>query len=333
MRTLVIAEAGVNHNGKLPLALDLVDAAWDAGADVVKFQTFSADRLVRRDAPKADYQKRTGAATQSQHAMLKELELTREMHEAVIARCRARGIEFLSSAFDEESIELLAQLGLQRFKVPSGEITNVPYLRKIGRLGKPVIVSTGMATMEEVEAALSILEKAGTARSRITVLHCTSDYPAEFADVNLRAMQTLARTLGVAVGYSDHTRGIEVPVAAVALGAAVVEKHFTLDRSLPGPDHEASLEPAELKAMVRAIRNVESALGDGIKSPQSAEARNAGVVRKSVVAAKSIKSGETFSEDNVTVKRPGGGLSPSRWDDVIGRRARRDFAPDDFIEL
>lgn len=333
MRTLIIAEAGVNHNGDLALARRLVDAAADAGADLVKFQTFNADRLVAVHAPKADYQRQATGSDETQHEMIRRLELTREMHEVLIEHCRVRGIRFFSTAFDLESIDLLVELGLERFKVPSGEITNLPYLRHMGRLGKPIILSTGMATLSEIAAALEVLEQAGTPRGRITILHCNTEYPTPMVDVNLRAMRTIQEAFGVAVGYSDHTVGIEVPVAAVALGAVVIEKHFTLDRTLPGPDHQASLEPAELKAMVEAIRNIERAMGDGVKQPSPSEAKNIPIARRSIVAVSVIRAGEVFSESNLTVKRPGTGLSPMRWDEVLGREARRDFAPDELIDL
>ena len=333
MKTLIIAEAGVNHNGDLDRARRLIDAAADAGADLVKFQTFNADRLVTAHARKADYQTRTTDADESQHAMIRRLELTRDMHAALIAHCKSRGIRFFSTGFDPESIDLLAELGLDCFKIPSGEITNLPYLRHVGRYGKPVILSTGMATLGEIEAALDVLEQAGTPRARITVLHCNTEYPTPMVDVNLRAMLAIRNALGVAVGYSDHTVGIEVPIAAVALGAVVIEKHFTLARNLPGPDHKASLEPNELKAMVAAIRNIEQALGDGIKRPSASEAKNKPIARKSLVAAAAIRAGEVFSEANVTVKRPGTGVSPMRWDEVLGRKEPRDFAADELIEL
>ncbi|MFA5916208.1 MAG: N-acetylneuraminate synthase [Burkholderiales bacterium] len=333
MKTLIIAEAGVNHNGDLNRARQLIDVAAEAGADLVKFQTFSADRLVTAHASKADYQTKTTDASESQHAMIRRLELTRDMHEALIAHCKSRGIKFFSTGFDPESIDLLAELGLDCFKIPSGEITNLPYLRHVGRYGNPVILSTGMATLGEIEAALEVLEQGGTSRDRITLLHCNTEYPTPMADVNLHAMLTIREAFGVAVGYSDHTAGIEVAIAAVALGATLIEKHFTLDRNLPGPDHKASLEPDELKAMVTAIRNIEQALGDGIKRPSASEAKNKPIARKSLVAASAIGAGEIFSETNVTVKRPGTGLSPMRWDEVLGRKAPRGFAPDELIEL
>ena len=332
-RTLIIAEAGVNHNGDMALARALVDAAAAAGADMVKFQTFRADRLVTAGARKADYQRASTDSAESQHDMLRKLELTREMHEELIARCAERGIAFFSTGFDAESVDMLVTLGVDSFKVPSGELTNLPYLRHIGSFGRDVILSTGMAVLGEVEAAIAALEEAGTPRSRITVLHCTTEYPTPMADVNLRAMLSMRDAFGVAVGYSDHTPGIEVAVAAVALGAVVIEKHFTLDRTLPGPDHKASLEPSELAAMVAAIRNIEVALGDGVKRLTESETRNRPVARKSVVAARSIRAGERLSEDNLTVKRPGTGLSPMRWDDIVGRLATRDFAADEEIAL
>ncbi len=333
MNVLIIAEAGVNHNGDLALARQLIDVAAEAGADLVKFQTFSADRLVTTHAKKADYQIQTTDAGESQHAMIRRLELTRDMHEALIAHCKVRGIRFFSTGFDLDSIDLLVELGLDCLKIPSGEITNLPYLRHVGRYGKQVIISTGMATLGEIEAALDVLEQAGTPRDRITVLHCNTEYPTPMADVNLRAMLTIRDAFGVAVGYSDHTQGIEVAIAAVALGATVIEKHFTLDRNLPGPDHKASLEPDELKAMVAAIRNIEQAMGDGIKRPSASEAKNKPIARKSLVAACAIRAGECFNETNLAVKRPGTGLSPMRWDEVLGRKAPRDFAPDELIEL
>jgi N,N'-diacetyllegionaminate synthase len=333
VRTLIIAEAGVNHNGELATAMRMVEVAAQAGADLVKFQTFSADRLVTRAARKADYQLAAGASDESQHTMLRRLELTRAMHEELLAHCRRHAIGFLSSAFDPAGVDLLVGLGLERFKIPSGEITNLPYLRHIGRLGRPLILSTGMATLEEVAAALSVLHDAGTPRERIAVLHCNTEYPTPMEDVNLRAMLTIRDTFGVQVGYSDHTAGIEVAIAAVALGASVIEKHFTLNRRMPGPDHTASLEPAELTAMVAAIRNIERALGDGRKVPSASEARNLAIARKSLVAAQPIRRGESFTAENITVKRPGTGLSPMRLDDVLGRAAPRDFRADELIEL
>jgi len=330
--TLIIAEAGVNHNGDMELAKRLIDIAADAGADLVKFQTFSAERLATQSAPKADYQNQTTDRVESQFAMLKQLELSIQMHEVLIAHCQQRNIGFFSTGFDIQSLDYLASLSAERFKIPSGEITNLPYLRHIGGFGKPVILSTGMATLGEIEAALDAVETAGTPRTHITVLHCNTEYPTPMQDVNLRAMCSIRDAFGVAVGYSDHTSGIEVSIAAVALGATVIEKHLTLDRNLPGPDHKASLEPDEFAAMVRAIRNIEQAMGDGIKRPSPSEAKNMPIARKSLVAAKPIHAGERFTPENVTAKRPGTGISPMRWDEVIGRVAARDFAADELIE-
>lgn len=332
-RTLIIAEAGVNHNGDLGLAKQLIDVAAEAGVDLVKFQTFNADRQVMLTAKKADYQAQTTGSKESQHAMLLRLELTEEMHRELIAHCATRNIGFFSTGFDIESVDLLVSLGQDHFKIPSGEITNLPYLRHIGQLGKNVILSTGMATLGDIEAAVDVLEQAGTARAKITVLHCTTEYPTPMNEVNLRAMQSIHAAFCVAVGYSDHTQGIEVAIAAVAMGATVVEKHFTLDCNLPGPDHKASLEPQALKAMVAAIRNIEMALGDGIKRLTPSEARNKPVARKSLVASQAISIGEVFSAQNITTKRPGTGISPMRWDEVMGRTAPRNIAADELIEL
>jgi len=331
--TLIIAEAGVNHNGDIDLAKRLIDVAADAGTDLVKFQTFNAERLATQSAPKADYQNQTTDQSESQFAMLKQLELNMEMHELLITHCQQRNIGFLSTGFDIQSLDYLASLGAERFKIPSGEITNLPYLRHVGGLGKPVILSTGMATLGEIDAALEVLETAGTPRTQISVLHCNTEYPTPMDDVNLRAMCSIRDAFGVAVGYSDHTAGIEVPIAAVALGATVIEKHITLDRNLPGPDHKASLEPDEFAEMVRVIRNIEQAMGDGIKRPSPSEAKNKPIARKSLVAAKPIHVGERFTAENVTVKRPGTGISPMRWDEVIDRVAVRDFVADELITL
>jgi N,N'-diacetyllegionaminate synthase len=332
-QTLIIAEAGVNHNGDMGLARQLIDAAADAGADAVKFQTFIADNLVTRAARKADYQVDRLMVAESQHTMLRRLELTRAMHEELIAHCTKRGIEFFSTAFDGDSIQLLSDLGLTTFKIPSGEITNLPYIRQIGKRGGRVLLSTGMATLGEIESAIDALERAGTSRDSITVLHCTTEYPTPMHDVNLRAMCSIRDAFAVTVGYSDHTPGVEVAIAAVALGATVIEKHFTTDRRLPGPDHKASLEPAELKAMVTAIRNVEVSLGDGVKRVSAVEERNKVSARKSIVAALPIKKGDVFSTGNLTVKRPGTGLSPMLWDVIVGRTAARDFVVDETIDL
>lgn len=332
-KTLIIAEAGVNHNGQLDLALQLIDAAAEAGADIVKFQTFSARRLVTPVAPKAGYQVAATGQQEGQYEMLRRLELTEAMHHELLAHCARRQIGFLSTGFDIASVDFLVSLGVRLFKVPSGEITNLPYLRHIGGLQGEVILSTGMATLAEIDAALDVLEAAGTQRGQITVLQCTTEYPAPMADANLRAIQSLAAIFGVRTGFSDHTPGIEAAIAAVALGAGVIEKHFTLDRSLPGPDHQASLEPAQLRQMVAAIRNVELALGDGIKRPVASEIKNRAVARKSIVAARAIKCGDAFTADNLTIKRPGTGLSPMLWDQVIGRQAVADFAIDELIRL
>lgn len=333
MKTLIIAEAGVNHNGDLETARRLIDVAAEAGADLVKFQSFSADDLVTSYAEKAQYQIDAIGDRESQYAMIRRLELSRSMHKNLIAHCESRGVEFFSSAFEAKSIDLLAELGLDRFKIPSGELTNLPYLRHIGSYGKPVILSTGMADLGEVRAALKALEDAGTPRNQTTVLHCNSAYPTPLSDVNLRAMVTIRDKLQVAVGYSDHTLGIEVAIAAVALGASVIEKHFTLDRGSPGPDHKASLEPGELKEMVRAIRNIEKAMGDGNKRPTQSELENRAASRKSIVAARAIRAGDTFNKTNITTKRPGTGLSPMKWDEVLGRRSRRNFSVEELIEL
>ena len=332
-KTLIIAEAGVNHNGDLNLAKELIAVAAEAGADFVKFQTFSADRLATRLAQKADYQKRTSDILESQFDMLRRLELTRSMHEELMIECNKRQIRFLSTGFDIHSLDMLAELGLDLLKIPSGEITNLPYLQHVGHFEKPVIISTGMATLEEISVALEIIENAGTRRNNITVLHCTTEYPAPMSDVNLRAMLTVRDSLGVEVGYSDHTEGIEVPIAAVAMGAKVIEKHFTLDRNLPGPDHKASLQPDELKKMVRAIRHIEQAMGDGVKRCSPSEIKNKELVRKSLVASQVIKAGDLFVANNMTVKRPGTGISPMRWHEVLGQTAKRNFESDELIEL
>lgn len=333
MKTLIIAEAGVNYNGDSDLARRLVDIAAQAGADAVKFQTFRADRLVTAAAAKAAYQQITTGSDESQYDMIRKLELSDSLHRELHERCRDKKIEFLSTAFDTESLAFLLGLGLQRVKVPSGEITNLPYLQAVGASGLPIILSTGMATLGEIEAAIDVLEKAGTARSDLTVLHCNTEYPVPMAEVNLRAMCSIRDAFGVKVGFSDHTEGTEIAIAAVALGAVVIEKHFTLDRSLPGPDHRASIEPDQLATMVRAIRNVELALGNGVKRPSASEMRNRPVVRKSIVAARPIAAGEPFSLQNLAFKRPGTGISPMRMDDVIGRPAPRAFDVDELIEL
>lgn len=328
----VIAEAGVNHNGDTELAVRMIDSAAEAGADAVKFQTFRADRIISRHARKAEYQKKTTGADESQLEMVKKLELSGEAHAGLMERCREKGIMFLSTPFDFESIDLLNGLGMEIFKIPSGEITNLPYLRRVGGLRKRIILSTGMSTLGEVETALDILVSAGTARDDITVLHCTTEYPAPLEEVNLRAMLTMGDALKVKVGYSDHTPGIVVPVAAAAMGACVIEKHFTLDKNMPGPDHKASLEPDELRKMVEAIRTVESALGDGLKKPSVSELKNIAVARRSIVAARAIAKDEILSEDNITAKRPGTGISSMAWDEIIGSRARRNYQEDEMID-
>ncbi|OSQ27335.1 N-acetylneuraminate synthase [Thalassospira sp. MCCC 1A03138] len=332
-RTLIIAEAGVNHNGDIELALELINAAAQAGADIVKFQTFQAHKLVTSSARKARYQERLTAVTESQLDMLSRLELNEQAHNKLLVHCQKLGIEFLSTGFDMQSVDLLLKLGVGWLKVPSGEITNLPYLRQIGGAGKKIILSTGMADLDETRQALDALVNAGASKDAITLLHCTTEYPAPMQSVNLRAMLTLRDEFDVKVGYSDHTQGIEVSVAAVALGASVIEKHFTLDRNMPGPDHQASLEPEELALMVRSIRNVEIALGDGIKQPSQVEISNRDVARKSLVALRPIRYGECYSAQNVTAKRPGTGLSPMRWDEVMGRKAPRDFEVDEIIEI
>ena len=333
-RVFVIAEAGVNHNGQLELAKQLVDVAVEAGADAVKFQTFVPEELVSTQAPKAAYQLQTTDPEESQLEMIRRLTLPFEAFQALKEYCQQRGILFLSTPFDIPSARFLyRKLQLPIIKIPSGEITNYPLLREIGSYKAKVILSTGMADLGEIEDALDVLMANGTKREDITVLHCNTEYPTPMEDVNLRAMVTIRNAFQVAVGYSDHTEGIEVPIAAVALGATVIEKHFTLDRTLPGPDHKASLEPAELQAMITAIRNIEKALGSGIKKPSTSEQRNIPVVRKSIVARRSIRVGEILSEENLTTKRPGTGISPMRWQEIIGKPAPRDFAPDELIEF
>ncbi|MDX9967258.1 MAG: N-acetylneuraminate synthase [Sulfuricurvum sp.] len=329
MSTFIIAEAGVNHNGSLDLAKKLIDVAAEAGADAVKFQTFKAEKLVSKKAQKAEYQKQTTDAAESQYDMIKKLELDEPAHRELIRYCGEKKIRFLSTPFDHESIELLDAQGMEIFKIPSGEITNLPYLRHIGGLGKEVILSTGMADLGEIEDALDLLVSSGTPKEKITILHATTEYPCPMDEVNLRAMGTIASAFGVRTGYSDHTRGIEVPIAAVAMGASVIEKHFTLDRTMEGPDHKASLEPDELCAMVAAIRNIEKALGEGIKKPSPSEAKNMAVARKSIVAARPIRAGEVFTSENIAIKRPGTGISPMRYDEIVGERAARDYEEDE----
>lgn len=330
---IIIAEAGVNHNGNLELARRMVDEARRAGADYVKFQTAVPELVISSIAPKAEYQKETTGKEQSQLEMCRAIHLPLTDYAGLADLCREKGIGFMSTPFDLVSIDTLAPLGMDYWKIPSGEITNLPYLRKIASKGGRVILSTGMSTLDEVARAVEILEKGGIPRADISLLHCNTQYPTPMDDVNLRAMETL-RSLGCGrVGYSDHTVGIEVPVAAVAMGAQIIEKHFTLDKTMEGPDHRASLDPAELRAMVSAIRNIEKAVGSPEKRVSPSERANIEVARKSIVAARDIAAGEIFTEENITVKRPGNGLSPMLWDDVIGQRAARDFEYDSLITL
>lgn len=330
----IIAEAGVNHNGSLELAKKMIDAAAGAGADAVKFQTFKAETLVAKSAKKAEYQiVNTGNSQETQFEMIKKLELDLNAHVELIAYCKTRNIMFLSSPFDLDSVECLYKLDLPIFKIPSGEIDNLPYLRKIGGLNKKIILSTGMSTLSDIENALAILIEAGAKKESITILHCNTEYPTPMTDVNLNAMLTIRDSFKIKIGYSDHTLGIEVPIAAVTMGAQVIEKHFTLDKNMDGPDHRASLEPGELKNMVTAIRNIELALGNGVKQLSNSEAKNKPIARKSIVAKTDIKVGEIFTEENIIVKRPGLGLSPFRWDDVIGKKSNNDYQVDELIMI
>lgn len=330
-RVFIIAEAGVNHNGDINLAYRLVDEAANAGADAVKFQTFITDKGISKHAIKADYQQRAGDTDKYQLEMIKRLELSFEDFIKIKQYCDAKKILFLSTPFDFDSIEFLNNLGMQIFKIPSGEINNLPYLRKVGEYGKKIILSTGMATLGEIETALGVLRQSGT--SDIIVLHCTTEYPTPMEEVNINAMLTIRDAFKVKVGYSDHTLGIEVPIAAVALGAQVIEKHFTLDKNMEGPDHRASLEPEELNELVKCIRNIERAMGEGIKRPSNSELKNKDIVRKSIVAGCDIKEGQELTTLNLAVKRPGNGISPMRWDEVVGKVAIRDFKEDELIEL
>lgn len=332
-KTFIIAEAGVNHNGSIEIAKKMIEVAKECGADAIKFQTFKAEKVISKYAPKAEYQKQTTGEIDSQLEMVKKLELSFDDFIVLKEYCDKLNIMFLSTPFDFESIDFLDDLGLEIFKIPSGEITNLPYLEKIGKLGKKIILSTGMADLGEIEDALYILTSCGTKKEEITVLHCNTEYPTSYEDVNLLAMLTIKEAFKVKVGYSDHTLGIEVPIAAVALGASVIEKHFTLDKNMEGPDHKASLEPHELKAMIDAIRNIEKSLGDGIKKPSKSELKNKDIARKSIVAKREIKKGEIFTEDNITVKRPGNGISPMRWYEVLGKVALKDYKEDELIEL
>jgi len=331
MSVFIIAEAGVNHNGSMELAKKLIDVASEAGVDAVKFQTFKTENLVSVNAQKAEYQKETTDANESQFDMIKKLELDIDTHYELIAYCKSKNIMFLSTPFDLDSVDLLNELELPIFKIPSGEITNLPYLRKIGALNKKVILSTGMADIGEIEDALDILIGAGTLKENITVLHANTMYPTPMEDVNLKAMVTIGNTFDVAYGYSDHTLGVEVDIAAVAMGATVIEKHFTLDKNMEGPDHKASLEPDELIIMVKSIRNIEIALGSTVKKPSRSEIPNMKIARKSIVASCSIKKGEILNKDNLSIKRPSGGISPMRWDEVIGMIATRDYSEDELI--
>ena len=331
---LIIAEAGVNHNGSIDLAKQLIDKAVEAGVDIIKFQTFKSEKLVSKAAKQAEYQQRNiGKKDEGQLAMLKKLELSQADHEELIAYCSEKGIRFFSTAFDMDSIDYLHSLNMGLWKIPSGEITNYPYLRKIAKYQEPVILSTGMCELTDIEAALSVLLQFGVTKEQITILHCNTEYPTPFADVNLKAMLEIGEKFGVQIGYSDHTKGIEVPIAAVALGATVIEKHFTLDKNMEGPDHKASLEPDELKAMVSAIRNIEQALGTGHKTISESERKNIEIARKSIVATRPIKAGELLTEENLTVKRPGNGINPMRWNEVVGTRAVQDYNEEDPIEL
>ena len=331
MSVFIIAEAGVNHNGSIELAKQLIDVAVETGVDAVKFQTFKAENLVSKSAQKAEYQKETTDTKESQFEMIKKLELDVDTHYELIEYCNSKNIMFLSTPFDLDSIELLDKLGLEIFKIPSGEITNLPYLRKIGALDKQVILSTGMADIGEIEDALDVLIDAGASKEKITVLHANTMYPTPMEDVNLRAMVTIGNTFDVAFGYSDHTLGTEIDNAAVAMGAQVIEKHFTLDKSMEGPDHKASLEPYELKVMVKAIRNIEIALGSKVKKPSKSEIPNIQIARKSIVAKRAIKKGEQLNEDNLTTKRPANGINPMRWDEIIGTVANKNYAEEDLI--
>lgn len=332
--TIIIAELGVNHNGSMEMAKQLIDRAVEAGVDYIKFQTFKSENIVTKTAKQADYQKKNmGNLDDSQYNMLNKLELSEEQHYELIEYCKEKGIKFFSTAFDMDSIDFLASLNLGLWKIPSGELTNYPYVKKIASFGEPVILSTGMSSIEEINDTVNLLVNSGLPKAKITILHCNTEYPTPMCDVNLLAMNGIKKQFQTEVGYSDHTVGIEVPIAAVALGAKVIEKHFTLDRNLPGPDHKASLEPDELKAMVSAIRNIEQALGSEEKKVSSSEMKNKAVARKSIVAVTNIKAGEVFTEDNLTVKRPGTGISPMKWESVIGQVAKRNFEQDELIEL
>ena len=334
-KTIIIAEAGVNHNGNIELARQLIDVAALAGVDYIKFQTFKTEKLVSKQAKKADYQiANTKNEQESQFEMLKKLELSEKDHDLLIEYCKEKKVSFFSTAFDLDSLQYLADIGLKLVKIPSGELTNLPYLRKAAKLFDRIIISTGMATLLEIGDAIEVFTNEGIGLEDIIVLHCTTEYPTPMQEVNLKAMQTIANKFKIAVGYSDHTEGIEIPIAAVALGAEVIEKHFTLDRNMEGPDHKASLDPEELMSMVKSIRNIEKAMsGNGIKEPAISERKNISIVRKSIVASTGIKKGEFFTTDNITVKRPGNGISPMKWDQIIGQIAIKDFKLDEFIVI
>lgn len=332
-KVIIIAEAGVNHNGSIENAFKLIDVAVEAGVDIIKFQTFKTENVISKHAKKAEYQiENSKNKNESQFEMVKKLELSHADHERIINYCKEKGIQFFSTAFDLDSLDYLASIGMKLAKIPSGEITNLPYLRKAAKLFKQIILSTGMSTMNDIAAALKVFHQYDV--NDITILHCNTEYPTPMKDVNLKAMLHIQGEFGTHIGYSDHTLGIEVPIAAVSLGAKIIEKHFTLDNNMEGPDHAASLEPEELKEMVKAIRNIEQAIsGDGLKKPSESELKNIEIARKSIVAKKSINKGEVFTENNITVKRPGNGISPMLWDDIVGKTANKDFKEDDLISL
>ena len=332
MKPLILAEAGANHNGSIKLAKKLISVAADSGADFVKFQTFITENIITKNAIKADYQKKQTDPRESQFEMSKKLELSRNDHLELIEHCKLSGIEFLSTAFDIDSVNFLNELDIPFYKIASGEITNLPLIRYLGSMGKPIVMSTGMSNLKEIENAMNVLLNSGMKKNDLTLLHCNTEYPTPFDDVNLLAMVSLRDKFQIKVGYSDHTPGIEVPIAATALGAEIIEKHFTLDRTLPGPDHAASLEPKELKNMVSSIRNIQSALGNGVKIPSKSELKNISIARKSIVAKFKIKKGEIFSESNLTIKRPGTGISPMDWDEIIGQKSNENYNEDDLIK-
>ena len=333
MRTIIIAEAGVNHNGDISLAKKLIDIAEEAGADYIKFQTFKANSLVIKKLAKADYQKKMTNVDETQYQMLKKLELSKNDHKILINYCLNKNVKFLSSPFDIDSINYLDSINIPLFKIPSGEITNLPYLKAVGSKNKPIILSTGMSDLNEIKGALDILIESGANKNQITVLHCNTEYPTPFEDVNMNAMLTIKNEFNVDIGYSDHTIGIEISLLAVSLGAKIIEKHFTIDKKMEGPDHAASLNPKELKSMISGIRNIEKAFGRSVKKPSESEISNIPIVRKSIVALKDIPENEIFNSSNITIKRPGNGISPMKWNDVIGKRAKKNFKKDEMIEL